>query len=150
MWIELCCLRKQRSRISLAMSGRSKCFLSARFVHSEELASWFLVDLYIDYHGSLVIFRLASVRPMCIQTHRTPGLFPNGTSLGVRGKHCCSSGACSLISDYLFPTPSTCASGIIGPLKHLAGIYRMLQKNRQVVGKRHSRRSRNGTTIDAQ
>jgi len=32
-------------------------------VHSEEWASLFLVDLYIDYHGALVIFRSASVRP---------------------------------------------------------------------------------------
>jgi hypothetical protein len=38
---------------------------SANFsIHSEEWSSLFSVDLCIDDHGSLVIFRSASVRPI--------------------------------------------------------------------------------------
>ena len=38
-------------------------FFAHLFIHSEEWSSLFFVDLCIDDHGSLVIFRSASVRP---------------------------------------------------------------------------------------
>jgi len=45
------------------MSALSNRFLAHYSAHSEEWSSLFFVDLCIDNHGSLVVFRSASVRP---------------------------------------------------------------------------------------
>src|SRR5437870_7134596 len=50
-------------RTSLTMSALSNLFSAHYSAHSEEWSSLFFVDLCIDDHGSLVIFRSASVRP---------------------------------------------------------------------------------------
>ena len=54
---------KSRNRTSLTMSALSNPFRAHWSIHSDEWSSLFFFVLCIDDHGSLVIFRSASVRP---------------------------------------------------------------------------------------